>query len=765
MSKSVVVVMIILILQSAFCAQAQSTRGVLQGTLRSAESHEAVYGGIIVIVGSTLGGVTDTAGNFSIAGIPAGTYQIRASALGYAPRIVRDVPLRAGESTCLDIVLNEQSIQAGEVLISGTKLTDAAALPQSIHYVEYKEMHNTAGAFDDVVRTVSILPGMAQMKPEHNDLFVRGGSSTENLFLIDNIEVANINHFGSQGSSGGTMSFINFEFIENLTFSNGGFGVQYGDKLSSVLKLSMRNGRTDRQRGKATISATMAGLNLEGPIKGESSYLFSVRRSYLDPVFKYYGFGFIPIFWDFLGKANFQIDRYNTIELLGVAAIDRMAVNNVTDQNRYDNERMIFSDQNFIAGGVTWRHGFENGTFTLTGRKSYGDYNYNQTATTFKSKFINISYEDETSLRADAEVRAGASTTLSAGGDARLIQLDSRMVASVTVTGFTEFPKTIPVDTAQRTSASKASAYAQASQTIGRCIITLGARADYFSMIRNQTVVSPRASFAYLLSAATKFTLSAGMFHQAPSYIWLMTNPYNSVLNHLAMRQYVAGVEHFLTPDLRVSVEAYQKEYSNYPVSITRPYMVMANAGTDVTDIAEAYIAFGLDYLGSLGKGTTRGIDILVEKRLSELPLYGRLGISISEAHFTALDGVSRYGSNDQRLIVNVGAGYIFNEKWEVTSTLKYSSGRPYSPVGITSYYQRTSTYYNTARTDANHRMDLRISRRWDTSPIVLVSYIDIQNLYNRPWRDIPFYSDRNHDMEIPNSTGIVPSVGITAEF
>jgi hypothetical protein len=216
---------------------------------------------------------------------------------------------------------------------------------------------------------------------------------------------------------------------------------------------------------------------------------------------------------------------------------------------------------------------------------------------------------------------------------------------------------------------------------------------------------------------------------------------------------------------VRINLEAYQKEYSNYPASISRRYMVMANAGTDVTDLAEAYIAFGLDYLGSLGRGTTRGIDLLIEKRLSEIPLYGRLGISVSEARFTAADGITRYSSNDQRLIINAGTGYIFNEKWEVTATFRYSSGRPYTPIGITSFFLRESADYNTVRTDANHRMDLRVSRRWDTSPIALVSYIDIQNLYNRPWRDVPFFSDLHKRMEIPASTGIVPSLGITAEF
>jgi hypothetical protein len=751
--------------QSHVAREARAAHSLICGTVVDADTHLPVEGSIIVIVGSTLGTASDAMGRFTLRSVPAGTYQLRASALGYAPMILRDVALMRGDSLTLSISLTEQSIQVGEVLVSGTMFADSIVAVQSIHRLEYKEIHNTAGAFDDVIRTVSILPGMAQTKPEHNDLYVRGGSSTENLFFIDNVEVANINHFGSQGSTGGSMSFINFEFIDNFTFSNGGFGVQYGDKLSSVLTLGIRNGRPDKQRTKVTVSATMVGINLEGPVTASGSYVFSARRSYLDPVFKYYGFGFIPYFWDFLGKANFQINRNNTLEVLAVAALDRMAVNNASDQNRYDNARMIFSDQDLIVSGLTWRHGFDAGTFTLTARKSYADFNYHQTNTISYHYFKNISYEDENSLRADLNMRTSENGVLTAGAETKLVQLDSRMIAKVIVTGFAEYEYTIPVDTSQRTSARKADAYLQYAHTFGPLTVTAGARTDYFSLIANPTVFAPRLGLTYEAGPRTKFTASAGRYYQSPSYIWLMTNPYNRALNQLGMNQYVGGVEVFLQSDLRLSVEVYSKNYFNYPVSLTRPYVVMINAGEDVTDIADAYTAFGLDFLQSLGKGRARGIDLLLEKKLSDTPLYGRASLSISRSLFTALDGVERPSDNDQLFIFNAGCGYILNEKWEFTGTFRYSSGRPYAPIASTSFFLRSIADYNTARTEANHRLDVRISRRWDTDPIRLSSYLDIQNLYNLPWSGVPFYSDRDKRLELPPSTGIVPSVGIIAEF
>ena len=765
--KFILVILLVCVLSSEQSLRAQSKKGTLLGTVRDRFSNEPVYGGIVVVVGSTLGGVTNEQGIFHITNIPPGTYQIRASVLGYESQIYRDVIVRGNDSTMLDIYLNEQSIEVGEVIISGNKFMEDEVAPQILHNEEYKEIHNTAGAFDDVARAVAILPGLAHSQPEHNHLYVRGGSSTENLFFIDQIEVPNINHFGAQGSTGGSMSYVNFEFIENLTFSSGGFGAVYGDKLSSVLSLGMRKGRSDRQRGKLTLSATMLGLNLEGPVNDNSSYLFSVRRSYLDPVFKYYDFSFIPVFWDFLGKVHYTIDKNNTLEVLGVGAIDRMIANNATPQNKYDIERLIFSDQNIVVGGVTWKYGFEKGLLSLTARKYYADFQYRQSHPAIKTYFRNISYEDENSLRADLTLLPWNSTEFTAGSEFKYVTLDSRTLATVIVTGYSEYPLTIPIDTTQHIQTEKGSLYAQVTQTVGDLKISFGVRSDLFTLINNSTVVGPRLSVSYSLDEVTKISTSVGRYYQSPSYIWLMTNPYNRSLNYLGMNQFILGMERYLFSDLKFNVEGYLKQYQQYPVSIARPYIVMVNSGADVTDLAEAYTAFGLDFLGSVGHGVSRGIDFFMEKKLSEIPLYGRISLSVSETKFTAFDGVSRPSNNDQHIVFNTAGGYIFNEWWEVTATFRYSSGRPYTPVGVGAkkFFERSSALYNTARTESNHNLDLRISRRWESESVQFVTYLDVQNVYNRKWRGVPFYSDVNKRIEIPISTGIVPSLGVTAEF
>ena len=745
-------------------AQEQSRYGSVTGTVYDVATRDSIPLATVVIVGSTLGGATNENGRFVITHIPPGTYEMQASAIGYAPLIRREIVVRASQQTSVSFSLVEQSVQVGEVLVTGQQ-TVTPNLPVSTQYLTYKEIHNTAGAFDDVVRTVSSLPGVAPSRADRNDLIVRGGAASENLFLIDNIELPNIDHFGTQGSGGGSMSFVNLEFVENTSFSAGGFGVRYGDKLSSVLSIGMREGRTDQNRVKVALSATELGANLEGPLAGGGSYLFSARRSYLDPVFKYYGFAFAPYFWDFMGKVSYPLGKDDKIEALAIGAIDKINFFNDTKEKQNQNDRELFCNQNEAVGGATWRHGFEAGYSLVTLRHSYADFHYLQNGNADLSRYVStISHESETSLRADGVLQIMKSTELSAGVEGRIPVLDNQLVTTVITTGYTTDPLVIPVNLSSDTVSFKGAAYAQVSQSLGNLIITAGIRADYLKMIHEKSAVSPRFSASYALTAATKLSASLGSYSQAPSYIWLMANPYNRGLTYLKTNQYVVGVDHFLQSDLRMSVEAYMKDYSQYPVSLTRSYIVMVNTGTEVREAAEAYTAFGLDYLQSSGTGFADGIDLFVEKRLSDTPFYGRLTLSYSETMFRALDGISRPSSNDQRWKLNFGGGYIIDERWEVTSTFRINTGRPY-----TSYkeekWERVRTDYNSARVGINHSFDMRVARRWNFETTILTAYLDVINLYNRKQLVPPVWNSTKNLWEQPPSIGIVPSLGISVEF
>ena len=283
---------LLIILFYSSSGQQRTTYGSLIGHISNAATHESITGAGIVILGSTLGASSDTSGNYAVIKVPAGTYEVRASAVGFAPAIKRGIVISESNQTKLIFSLDEQYVQMDEMITTGVQPVELPELPVSVRTLSYKEIQNTAGGFDDIIRTTTIMPGVMQTRLDRNDLYVRGGAPSENLFLVDGIEISNINHFGTQGSGGGSVSFINMDLIENTTFSSGGFGVNYGDRLSSVLSINLREGRSDKQREKVMISATEASVNLEGPLSEQGLVHFFCSPQFSRSV--------VPVVWFYI---------------------------------------------------------------------------------------------------------------------------------------------------------------------------------------------------------------------------------------------------------------------------------------------------------------------------------------------------------------------------------------------------------------------------------------------------------------------------------
>ncbi len=734
--------------------------GVIRGTVRDASTQEALPGANVVIVGTTIGAATNLEGEFEIARVPAGIYAVQASVLGYESVIRSDVMVSATKPQVIDFELAETTIELGEVTVTANYFKKLPDKPISVQVQSNEEIRRLPGGLEDVLRAVSILPGVAQVQAGRNDLIVRGGAPSENLFILDNIQIPNINHFGTQGASGGPLSYINLDFVSETQFSTGGFGARYGDRLSSVLTIRMRDGRDDRIGGKGTISATQFGLNLEGPIDENGSFVFSARRSYLDFIFKAAGFGFVPEYWDFFGKASYRLGTKDRLSVLAVAALDNVKLFNDTPEQRFDNSRILYSTQNQAAGGITWRHLIDHGFTTVTLSQNYVDYNYQQKDTLQQSIFKNISSEYETVLSGDIVYQLSPSTEISAGLQGKLIQFKADMFLPPFRTSFGEI---VSADAVYDTVGAKAAAYAQVTQKLGRLKATLGGRVDYFNLISNDLAFSPRFSLTYALTAVTNVNASVGRYRQAPSYIWLVSFPSNRNLDFIGTDQIVLGFDHLLREDVKFSIEGFYKRYFDYPASELRRYLVLANTGAGFGGSDEGFASFGIDPLVSKGKGIARGVEVFLQKKSSEIPLYGLLSISYSKTEFTPLDGVAKAGTFDQRWIVNVGGGYRFSDQWEASAKFRLATGRPYTPYNADG--SQDAARYNTERVVANHSLDLRVDRRWMFRNWNLIVYLDIQNVYNRKPVDAPRYNPQTGELETTGAIGILPSLGVSAEF
>lgn len=762
MKQSVLFILSLFIVSILTAQQEPAKAGSIVGHVKNYATKEAVISATVVLQGTTIGAATDIDGNFKIPNVPIGTYIIRVSALGFQPMVKTDVVVSVSKPADVHVELMESTVELEGVTVTTEYFQKSPDAVISVQTLGAEEIRRLPGGLEDVVRAISILPGVAQVQNGRNDLIVRGGAPSENLFVVDNIELSNINHFGTQGASGGPLSFINLDFVNETSFKTGGFGAKYGDKLSSVLTIDLKDGRDDKLGGKATISASQFGLNLEGPTGENGSFLFSARRSYLDFIFKAAGFGFVPEYWDFLGKANYRLSAKDQVTVLSIVALDNVKLFNDTEDKKYTNSRILSSDQTQALGGISWRHLLTKGFTNVTLSQTYNGYNFIQNDSMLNPIFRSSSDEYETSLRGDIVLQLGKESELSFGTAVKYVDFNSNIILP---TFFTNFGQSLAVNSTLDTTAVKSAVYGQYSVSLLQNLrMSMGLRADYFNLIKNSVSVSPRLSLSYAASQVLTFTASAGQYHQAPSYIWLVANPANRNLNYVAVDQFVLGVEYLLRSDVKISLETYRKNYGDYPASTTRPYLVLANTGAGFGGSGDGFASFGLDPLVSSGSGEAHGVELFLQKKLSEVPCYGLVSISWNEAKFTAIDGVSRPSAFDQRWIINLGGGYILNELWEFSGKFRIATGRPYTPYNANGTQDITS--YNGNRIGANHSLDVRVDRRWNFNTWNLITYIDLQNVYNRKAIDVPIFDERTKEVkQASNGIGLLPSIGVSAEF
>ncbi len=734
--------------------------GVIRGRVIDKVQNIPLIGANVTLIGTPLGAASDANGEFQINNVPPGVYAVQVTVIGYTPETATDLMVGGVRDIVLDFELEQTVIGLEGITVRPNYFNSIVEKPISARTQTNEEIRRLPGGLEDVVRAVSILPGVAQVQSGRNDLIVRGGAPSENLYVIDGLEIANINHFGTQGASGGPLSFINLDFVESTTFSTGGFGVRYGDRLSSVLTLNLRDGREDRIGGKGLISYSQFGMNLEGPVGEKGNFVFSARRSYLDFIFKAAGFGFVPEYWDFLAKTNYDLTTNDNLEILFIGALDKTRFFNDTPEKRYTNSRILGSSQDQLIAGITWRHLFRGGFSTVTLGRSEIDFRFNQSDTLGNPIFLNNSLEREYTLTNNWIFNLSRSLELNWGIQGKFVDVSTRLL----VPGFTDdFNTSFSVDLDQDISGYKSAGWMQATYTLPKWQFIAGLRMDGFDLYKLQSAFSPRTTINYRLQEGTTLNVHWGRYQQAPAFVWLNANSLNNDLDYIQTDQVILGIEQLLRDDLQMTVEGYYKDYSNYPASTQRPYLVMANTGAGFGGSDDGYASFGLDPLVNEGTGWSRGVEVFLQKKLSDLPFYGIFSLSYNQSRFKGLDGISKPSSYDQRWITNFGGGYVINNRWEISFKSRLATGRPYTPYNPD--YTKSIELYNSERIPNNWIVDLRVDRFWFFDGWMMVTFIDIQNVFNRPIYDVPRYNAFDDELEDSGSIGILPSIGIGVEF
>jgi hypothetical protein len=417
--------------------------GEITGKVTDRITNEALPGVNVIVLGTERGASTNLNGEFKISGLEPATYQVRASFIGFNSVTRSDVVVNSAKPAFVEFKLIESVIELEGVTVTSELFDELPTEVSSVKKFSYEEIRRAPGGFEDVVRALSVLPGVARQSAGRNDLVVRGGAPSENLYVVDGFVIPNINHFGNQGATGGPLSFINLDYVNETTFSTGGFQANYGDKLSSVLKIDLREGRKDRIGGKALVSASQFGFNLEGPVNEKSNFLFSIRRSYLDFIFNAAGFNFVPEYYDLLAKYTYDIDNSNKISYLFIGALNDVKFNNNDREDIFDNARILGNKQNQYATGISYRHLFNKGFYNITLNRNYVDYDAFQNDTLLNPIFLNKSKEAEHELKADVVYKIATASELNFGASAKYILFESDVLFPEQFT--TTFGETLPI--------------------------------------------------------------------------------------------------------------------------------------------------------------------------------------------------------------------------------------------------------------------------------------------------------------------------------
>lgn len=742
--------------------------GMLSGRVLSRETRAGIAAARIEVVGT--GRVTSSRedGTFSLPGIPVGTHAVRFSAIGYLPFTQASVLIGVGKPYTILVELDRAPVQLATIDVAAAPFFQPALdAPAIAQVLSTEEVRRSPGVQEDVIRAVALLPGVGITTGGRNDLVVRGGAPFENLFLVDGIEVPNLNHFGSQGSTGGPVSLIDIDFVQNAEFSTGGFGVRYGDRTASVTSVNLREANRDRVSGEVNLSATGLGASVESPTAGGGSVLASVRRSYLDLVFSLADFPFRPTYYDATIKLVQPVGRKDRLSLLAIGALDDIALDNSTADNRYDNSRLLATNQDQYLAGLTWERSLGRGFLEVTLGRTFSRFEASQADSLGSPIFANRSREGVTSLRGQLSLTMTSGIEIRFGQDLRVM---GPMQYRISVPGAyrldgTGVPRPLEVDTSFTN--FRSGTWLEGGVRLAPSVrLTAGLRADLYGDLRNAWRLSPRALLSWQPVAGSTVSFSAGRYHQSPSTIWLVGDPANpDALAPFRADQFTAGIERLLRPDTRVQLEGYYKTYSGYPARVFRPQAVLSLAGFE--DV-QSDIPFGLEPLASQGTGRSYGAEATLQKRLSDLPLYGLLSLSLGRTEFLGLDGEERPGSFDTRLISTILLGYRFNPAWELSGKFRLATGRPTTPF-LTSGDQAGrldfSRYNAGPRLPLFHALDIRVDRRWTIRGVQLETYVDIQNLYGRKNVSRYEWDYRTGTVEAGESLGIFPTIGINLEF
>ncbi len=775
-----------------FASVAQT--GVIRGRVIAAGTNTPIDFATVAVEGTTTGTQTDEKGEYEIKGLAPGFYNVKISSIGYTAKSIFEIEVTNSKPAVVNVELESSTEKLKEVEVTTNSFIHNRESPVSLRSIGTDEIERYPGGNRDISRVIQSLPGVGFSVGFRNDLIIRGGSTAENRFYLDDIEIPNINHFVTQGGSGGPQGLINVDLIREVNFYSSAFPADRGNALSSAMDIRLRDGREDRWGATATLGITDAALSLEGPLgkKKNVTVFVSWRSSYYNWFFKLIDVPIFPNYNDGQIKLKWKITPKDEFTFLSLTAVDIFKLNlnaKNTVSNAYDLLTIPTNNQQSTTNGIKYTHFFENSSLQaiLSSSELFNqiDKYKNNNADSAHTQYYR-STQAETKARLEWTKRQHG-WKINVGGNlewAHYYNL-SRFAGPY-----------FDYNYLTRLDIYKYGAFAQVSKSVlnDRLTLSLGMRLDgnnYNSSMANLfNQSSPRFSMSYAIIERLRWNFNTGYYHELPAYTVMGYRDLTGALVNQPRTTYmrnvhvVMGLEYTTKLNSRISVEGFFKQYFNVPFLLDDS-ISLSNQGS-------SFGVVGNDPAISNNKGRAYGGEFLYEQKLYK-GWFGIFSYTLFWSQFQDKYGAYRSSSWDTRNIFSVTVGKKFKKNWQIGARFRAQGGSPYTPYNV-SYSSLISVYnanpsgvfnydlQNSQRLPWFHQLDIRVTKKWYLKKIALELYLDIQNVYANPEAGQSLFSvmmnaqgqpmvnpsdpSRYIPTTIPSSSGILqPALGLIISY
>ncbi len=741
---------------------AQKQVGIIKGKIVDSDSKAPLYGATVSLVGTTKGAITDLDGLYEIKNVSIGNQILQISYVGYESIKIPDIIVKPAKISFVDLEMKMTAENLDEVTVTSGYFQKKEE-PLSVVSYGYEEIRRAPGSLGDVSRIIMNLPSVAKTDDQNNLIVVRGGSPIENAIYIDNFEVPNINHYPMLGTSNGPMGMLNVDLIKKENISSGGFTSPYGDKLSSVMNIDIREGNRDEIEMQLNLDFAGYGGVLEGPLTEAGSYLISIRQSYLNLLTDILKMDTAPKYADYQLKLVYDLSDKQKLSFFGMFGNDHI---------NSDKEKAVINKQLFFGSDDNYENTLGINLLSLWNKNSYSN-------TSISGNIIsygNIYYEtgsEKLLMKNEADENVYKLRNINHFRISNSYDFEFGIEFKYAGDKYDNFYSDYTDASGEGTPAlimKKSLKSGKLAAFINQEIIpadglkfTIGARLDYNSNTE-RIFLSPRTAFEYNFNNITSITGSIGIYQQnLPGVILAQNDEFKKLRDPLAYH-YILGFNRMLSEDTKLTMEAYYKDYRNFPIDPMQPDLFM------IDEIQYRYgFFFNHASLIDNGKARSYGIETILQKKLSQ-KFYGLASVTYFKTEYQDSKGrwIDRVFAIEY--ILSLEGGYNLSNEWEFSLRWILAGGRPYTPFDIaksTAINRATidETKLNGERYPAYHSLNIRADKRFNFWESNLVVFINIYNVYDRRNISNYFWNQDLNKQDVIYQWGILPIFGIEYEL